>query len=59
VTSRSLYSLLSSWPVTRHYSNEHGKHYVTGIFENLSFLHFEMIVFALRSHVILRWFSFA
>lgn len=32
---------------------------MTGIFENLSFLHFEKTVFALRSHVISRWFSFA
>lgn len=50
---------LSIGSVTRHYDNKRGKYYVTGIFENLSFLLFEMAVFALRSHVISRSFNFA
>lgn len=52
-------SPLSTWPVTRHCGDELGKYCVTGIVESLSFLHSEMTVPALRSHVISRWFSFA
>lgn len=51
-------SPFSIWPVTRHCGNELGIYCVTGILENLSFLHSEMTVPALRSHVISRWFRF-
>lgn len=43
-------SPLSIRPVTGHCGNELGKYSVTGTLENLSLLHSEMIVPALKSH---------
>lgn len=56
---RHLAPFLSIGSAARNYDNKCGKYYVTGMFDNLSFLLFEMTAFALRSHGISRSFSSA